>query len=98
MERLAEFKAKEWGDNPDMVLQHMLNDNTYNYRQMYEDNPNYNIEEGHFTDKYKTVYHPTFSNESMYSGKKSEFNPRGTIGGRWSSHNGVESKYWPSYS
>jgi hypothetical protein len=32
MERLAEFKAKEWGDDPDMVLTHMLNDNSYNYR------------------------------------------------------------------
>ena len=35
---------------------------------MYEDNPDYNIQEGHFKDTYKTVYHPTFSNESMYSG------------------------------
>ena len=24
MERLAEFKAKEWNDDPDMVLQHMF--------------------------------------------------------------------------
>lgn len=83
MERLAEFKAKEWDDDPDMVLTHMLNDNSYNYRQMYEDDPNYNIEEGHFVDTYKTAYHPTFSEESMYSGKKSQYNPEGIIGGSW---------------
>lgn len=83
MERLAEFKAKEWDDDPDMVLTHMLNDNSYNYRQMYEDDPNYNIEEGHFVDTYKTVHHPTFSEESMYSGKKSQYNPEGIVGGSW---------------
>ena len=83
MERLAEFKAKEWDDDPDMVLTHMLNDNSYNYRQMYEDDPNYNIEEGHFVDTYKTVHHPTFSEESMYSGKKSQYNPEGVVGGSW---------------
>jgi len=37
----------------------------------------------HFTDIGKTVYHPTFSNESSYSGKVSDFNPRGTVGGSW---------------
>jgi len=41
-------------------------------------NPN-----AHFTDIGKTVYHPTFSNESIYSGKVSDYNPRGTIGGSW---------------
>ena len=83
MERLAEFKAKEWNDDPDMVLQHMLNDNSYNYQQMYEDNPNFDIQEGHFVDTYKTAYHPTFSEESMYSGKKSPYNPEGIVGGSW---------------
>ena len=83
MERLAEFKAKEWGDDADMVFQHMLNDNSYNYQQMYEDNPNFDIQEGHFVDTYKTAYHPTFSEESMYSGKKSPYNPEGIIGGSW---------------
>lgn len=83
MERLAEFKAKEWNDDPGMVLQHMLNDNSYNYQQMYEDNPNFDIQEGHFVDTYKTAYHPTFSEESMYSGKKSPYNPEGIVGGSW---------------
>lgn len=99
MERLAEFKAKEWNDDPDMILTHMLNDNSYNYRQMYEDNPNFEIKTGHFKDTYKTVYHPTFSNESIYSGDKSEYNPRGTIGGRWVYDKISErNEYRPSYS
>jgi hypothetical protein len=50
---------------------------------MYEDDPNYNMEEGHFVDTYKTAYHPTFSEESMYSGKRSQYNPEGIIGGSW---------------
>ena len=99
MERLAEFKAQEWGEDSDEILTHMLNDNTYNYKQMYKDNPNFEIKEGHFKDTYKTVYHPTFSNESIYSGNKSEYNPRGTIGGRWIYDKIQErNEYRPSYS
>ena len=89
MEELAKFKAKEWGENEDIILTEMLNDNTYNYKQMYEDNPNYNIQEGHFQDTYKTVYHPTFSKESMYSGKKSQYNPEGITGGWWDYNNKI---------
>lgn len=37
----------------------------------------------HFTDKYKTVWHPTFSDESVYSGHKSKYNPQGLVGGHW---------------
>lgn len=89
MEDLAKFKAKEWGENEDIILTEMLNDNTYNYKQMYEDNPNYNIQKGHFEDTYKTVYHPTFSKESMYSGKKSQYNPEGITGGWWDYNNKI---------
>lgn len=87
MEKLSAAKSKEWGYSQDEVLLEMLNDNTYNYKQMYMDNPNYNIQEGHFTDTYKTVYHPTFSNESMYSGKRSQYNPNGDVGGWWDEKN-----------
>ena len=87
LEKLSEAKSKEWNEDQDLVFIQMANDNTYNYRQMYEDNPNYNIEKGHFTDKYKTVYHPTFSNESIYSGEKSEYNPKGSVGGSWDYEN-----------
>lgn len=89
MEELAKAKSKEWKEDEDMTLLQMLNDNTYNYKQMYEDNPDYNIQEGHFKDTYKTVYHPTFSNESMYSGQKSQYNPEGIIGGWWDYDNKI---------
>lgn len=89
MEELAKAKSKEWKEDEDIVLTQMLNDNTYNYKQMYEDNPNYNIQEGHFDDTYKTVYHPTFSEESIYSGKKSQYNPEGITGGWWDYKNKI---------
>lgn len=90
MGQLAEFKAKEWGEpDANLVLTQMLNDNTYNYKQMYEENPSMKPEEGHFTDRYKTFYHPTFSDESMYSGKKSQYNPDGYVGGTWDEDNKV---------
>lgn len=72
-------------------------DNTYDYEGFYNkypdaawsmlnDNP-----EAHFTDEFKTVYHPTFSaasenNEgSIYSGVRHPiFNPDGIKGGTWS--------------
>ena len=44
LEKLSEAKSKEWNEDQDLVFIQMANDNTYNYRQMYEDNPNYNIE------------------------------------------------------
>ena len=37
----------------------------------------------HYTDKYKTVWHPTFSDESVKSGHKSKYNPHGLVGGHW---------------
>ena len=99
MEKLATKKAKDWGEHPDITLTHMLNSNDYNYRAFYDNNRESALAmlnadpEAHFTDVGKTVYHPTFSNESIYSGKKSDYNPRGTIGGSW---NGLE--YVPSKS
>ena len=37
----------------------------------------------HFIDEYKTALHPSFSNQSIYSGYKNEFNPNGIVGGTW---------------
>ena len=68
----------------------MLNDNTYNYKHFYNKQPDmakamlYDDNNAHFTDIAKTVYHPTFSNESDYSGRISRYNPLGVIGGTWS--------------
>lgn len=48
--------------------------------------------EAHFSDIGKTVYHPTFSIDSYYSGKVSQYNPRGTIGGGWTDNSYIPSK------
>jgi hypothetical protein len=67
----------------------MLNDPTYNYRHFYDTQPLEaermlrDAADAHFTDVAKTAYHPTFSDESDYSGRLSVFNPRGIVGGTW---------------
>ena len=85
MERVAKDNYKEWGfKNADEALAHALNDNTYNYRGYYSKYPKSKANaDTHWTDEFKTVYHPTFSNESVYSGKVSQYNPEGLIGGSW---------------
>ena len=85
MERVAEQNYKNWGlPNSDAALIQALNDNTYNYRGYYNKYPNSRANaDTHWTDEFKTVYHPTFSNESKYSGKKSKYNPKGLKGGHW---------------
>ncbi len=89
MEQLAKSKAKEWNQDENRTLLEMLNDNTYNYRAMYDKYGGDDTEhEGHFTDEFKTAYHPTFSNQSMYSRKKSQYNPAGIEGGIWTEDTG----------
>lgn len=85
MEGVAERNYRYWGfPNPDYALLQALNDNTYNYRGYYNKYPNgKGNARDHWSDKFKTVYHPTFSNESIYSGKKSQYNPNGLKGGYW---------------
>ena len=103
MVKLADKKAKDWGVDPDILLTRMLNDNEYNYKAFFNmDRKNAMgmltaSPEAHFSDVGKTVYHPTFSNESMYSGKTSDYNPRGTVGGEWRNYEGKE-YYIPSES
>lgn len=86
MEKVAEDNYQKWGfSNPDEALLHALNDNTYNYRGYYGKYPQSKANaDTHWTDEFKTVYHPTFSNESTYSGQKSQYNPLGLSGGFWS--------------
>lgn len=68
------------------------NDPTYDYKGFYKSNPNrawdmLNREsDAHFTDEFKTSQHPSFSNESIYSGYKNKFNPKGITGGTWLSN------------
>lgn len=85
MEEVAEDNYRQWGyDNPDIALIHALNDNTYDYKGYYRNTPNPDANAStHWPDTYKTAYHPTFSDESKYSGIKSEYNPLGLVGGHW---------------
>lgn len=66
------------------------NDNTYDYLSYYNNHTDEawdmlnNAPDAHFYDTYKTAYHPTFSNESIYSGNYDKIhNPRGIVGGKW---------------
>lgn len=85
MEKVAKENYKGWGfNNPDEAFVNVLNNNTYDYRGYYNKYPSSDANSlTHWTDEFKTVYHPTFSNESRYSGKKSKFNPKGLVGGFW---------------
>ena len=80
LDQIANKKAQEWTQVPmkplstDEVYADMLNDPTYNYKTFYDLQP-FMAERmltadpnAHFTDIGKTMYHPTFSNESAYSG------------------------------
>lgn len=64
-------------------------DDTYDYEGWYNEDPNRAYDflndapDAHFSDKYKTVKHPTFSDQSIYSGHVNKFNPTGTVGGKW---------------
>ena len=107
MDKLADKKAQDWTKapmkplDPALVEMQMLNDPTYNYETFYNLQP-FMAErmlqadpDAHFTDIGKTMYHPTFSDESIFSGSVSDFNPLGIIGGRW---NEVGTEYTPSAS
>lgn len=94
MEKVAEENNAEWnrdrikeGGRPltvDEDLVRILNDNDYDYRGYYNKYPNGDGNAiDHWTDEFKTAYHPTFSDQSIYSGKKSQFNPYGLPGGFW---------------
>lgn len=69
------------------------NDPTYDYYGFYKENPEKakgilnDSKDAHFTDTYKTSVHPTFSNESKYSGYVNKYNPKGVIGGYWGEDN-----------
>lgn len=107
LDQIADKKAQEWTQAPmkplsaDEVYTEMLNDPTYNYKAFYEGRPFmanamlYAPAFAHFDDYAKTMYHPTFSNQSVYSGKVSDYNPYGIVGGSW---NEEGTEYTPSMS
>ena len=98
MDKLAQRMSNEWNVSEDQALTQMLNDNTYNYRAFYDNNRKMAIKSlsdpsgAHFSDVCKTMYHPTFSNESIYSGNVSDYDPLGLVGGQLVGDN----KYIPS--
>ena len=94
MEKVAEENNPIWnkqriaeGGKPLSVeedLIRILNDNSYDYRGFYNKYPPTAADaNSHWTDEFKTAYHPTFSDQSKYSGKKSQYNPYGYRGGHW---------------
>lgn len=107
LDSIAQKKAQDWSLPPmqslstDEVYTQMLNDPTYNYRTFYEQEPYmaqqmlYDNPDAHFDDIGKTMYHPTFSDQSIYSGNISDYNPLGIVGGHW---NEAGDEYTPSLS
>ena len=102
MEKVAEENNSKWnklrleeGGRPLSVNEdylRILNDNSYDYRGYYNKYPQSAANaDTHWPDEFKTVWHPLFSDESIYSGKKSQYNPKGIVGGHWYGDNFVPS-------
>ena len=94
MERVAEENNSKWNELrakegvPPLSVEEeylrILNDNAYDYRGYYNKYPQSRANaDTHWTDEFKTAFHPTFSVESGYSGRKSQYNPNGYLGGVW---------------
>lgn len=94
MEKVAEENNPKWnkfrieeGGRPlsvDEDYMRILNDNSYDYRGYYNKYPNSAANaDTHWNDEFKTVWHPSFSDQSIYSGRKSQYNPKGIVGGHW---------------
>lgn len=72
------------------------NDLTYDYEGFYNSNPDRAWDmlnkdsNAHFIDEYKTSLHPSFSNQSIYSGYRNKFNPNGITGGTWIDDNNYQ--------
>lgn len=84
--KIAKDNYKAWGfDNPQQAYNMVANDKTYDYLGYYSSNPYSDANANtHWPDTYKTAYHPTFSDESIYSGvRHPKFNPYGQVGGHW---------------
>lgn len=72
------------------------NDPTYDYEGFYNSDPDRAWDmmnkgsDAHFIDEYKTAIHPSFSNQSIYSGHVNKFNPKGIVGGTWIDDNNYQ--------
>lgn len=90
MEQLAKARSEQTGEDQDLILLRALNDNTFRYEDYYNSLDDYMKEytfpsiynNAEVTEsKYRTVYHPLFDINSIYSGKVSQNNPLGIQGG-----------------
>ena len=92
---MPKTKFRKWleaiGDIRGWDADEMLQDDTYDYERFYNMQPKEanalltDAEDAHFTDIGKTAKHPSFSNESYYSGKFDLLhNPYSIVGGSWS--------------
>ena len=97
LENEAMLNSKIWGVSYKEALEHMKNDRSYDYRKFYElqkanpNNPEYQRDlngNAHYNDIGKSIYHPTASIYSYYSGKKDpKWNPTGAKFGEWVDNN-----------
>ena len=97
MKKLSSVMSHNWKiSQKDAYNEMMYNTPGYNYKDWYHSEGKYinpqafltgvpykSNQGGHFPDTYKTPWHKTFSNQSKYSGKVSNVNPFGFIGGTW---------------
>lgn len=90
--------SKEWDEPESFIFFDMLNSNDYDYKAFYDEDPERawqwleSPEGSHFDDVGKTVYHPSFSNESMYSANNygdmgTGANPDNITGPAWNDNN-----------
>lgn len=105
MERVAKENNERWNQlraqegAPLLSIEEeylrILNDNAYDYRGYYNKYPQSRANaDTHWTDEFKTAFHPTFSIESGYSGKKSQYNPNGYLGGVWLKNGQFVPTFW----
>lgn len=94
----SERLSKEWDEPESFIFFDMLNSNDYDYKAFYDEDPERawqwleSPEGSHFDDVGKTVYHPSFSDESMYSANNygdmgTGANPDNITGPAWNDNN-----------
>jgi hypothetical protein len=75
-------------------LRHEADD--YDMRGLFKDTGGANIDPGHGTDRYKKPNHPTFSDESVYSGVSDVVKGGRFLGGQWGGDDQSGYTYTPS--
>lgn len=86
MHNVAKNNWQQWGDNSEEdAYTRIMQDKDYDYKGYYSKYPNSKANAStHWTDEFKGASHPTFSDESVYSGKYDPiFNPNAFTGGHW---------------